>query len=581
MSSSNLTDHPGETTPLTGSNAASSGSSYKVHVKPESSRRLVTVCILMTELCERLTYYSINANLLIFLKNQLKYDNVTATVITYLFTGTCYLVPVIGGWVADSLSGRFNAIFGSGLIYTVGSIILPAVAFDYQGASSNSQLGLSLGEMQGFFLTGLFLVAIGTGGIKANVGPFGAQQLEDLGSDAVQSFFNWFYWFINLGSAVSFSIVAYIQQEISFFWGYLIPAVSLILANVIFFVAKNKYKAHDPGESVLATTVSIIKEGVQKKRHSPEVLDSYLDYAKYSNGGSYTTEAVEGVKMLGRVIPIFIAMIMYWTIYSQMQSTYLLQGTHMKLGFSDDDFKIPAASLNLFNVAIILILVPIMDRIVYPLLARVKIYPSQLVRIGIGMVLATLSVVVAGFVEVARRDELQVYGGIVQTISNVQYNASSISIFWQVPQFTLIGASEVFASISGLEFAYSQAPAVLQGLIMGMFLLTNGLGNYLGSALIAIVNAATVDDPWYPNDINQGHLEYFFWLLAGLMVLNTLVFVVLAWRYKPADTEMPTFGDYQKKYDLLPGDDYEPVKHNFQEEADLHHSKHATHSTDV
>ena len=133
--------------------------------------------------------------------------------------------------------------------------------------------------------------------------------------------------------------------------------------------------------------------------------------------------------------------------FLQMQSSFLLQGLNMDLRLGS--FEIPAASLSLIDAMIILLLIPFMDRIVYPLLQRYNITLTPLRRIGGGMVFATLSVIAAAVTEVYRRD--QVEGKLINDFGGKTYNASSMSVFCQVPQFLLIGTSEVFASISGMK----------------------------------------------------------------------------------------------------------------------------------
>ncbi|XP_071808235.1 solute carrier family 15 member 4-like [Asterias amurensis] len=491
----------------------------------------VVLCILCCELCERLTYYSIGGNLVLYCTNELKYTSADATTVAFIFTGTTYFVPVFGGWIADSVSGKFNAIFGAALIYCIGTTILPVISIDY--TQFGQTLGLTVGQKQGFFICGLTLIAIGTGGIKSNVGPFGAQQLDDLGEGAVKSFFNWFYWFINVGSAIAFSGVAYVQQEIGFDVGFAIPAVSIILAIVVLMIGRKWYRMRPPEGSVFNTVAKIIFQGLsQIRKPKPAGVTSYswLDRAKTSYGGHFSDVKVEEVKSLGRLIPIFLVLIFYWTVYFQMNTTYLLQGERMRLTYND--FTIPVAGLNLFNTLIILILVPFVDRYLYQYLAR-KGYPlSQLKRIGVGMVLAVVSMIVAASIEFARKADIQKNGYIQQEVGGKTFNASDLSVFAQIPQYTFIGASEVFASITSLEFAYSQAPVSMQGVIMGFCLLASGLGSYLGSLLVTVVNAITFGAEWIPNEINNGHLEYFFLLLAGIMFLNFLVFLLIAKQYR-------------------------------------------------
>ena len=130
-----------------------------------------------------------------------------------------------------------------------------------------------------------------------------------------------------------------------------------------------------------------------------------------------------------------------------MQTTFLIQATYMKLKL--ENFTVPAASLSIFDIVAVLALIPIMDHVVYPLLSYCGIRFTPLRRIGVGMLLAAASVVVAGVVEIKRRNTWHHGGHITQEVFDKNLTASSLSIFWQVPQFMLIGSSEVLTSITG------------------------------------------------------------------------------------------------------------------------------------
>ncbi|XP_038060271.1 solute carrier family 15 member 4-like [Patiria miniata] len=492
----------------------------------------VVLCILVLELCERLTYYSIAGNLVLYCTNELKFSSADATTVTFIFTGTSYFVPVVGGWIADSVSGKYNAIFGAGLIYCIGTTMLPIISIDF--TQYGPHLGLTVGQKRGFFLFSLAVIAIGTGGIKSNVGPFGAQQLDDLGEGPVKSFFNWFYWFINVGSAVSFSAVVYVQQEIGFDVGYAIPAASIVVAIIMLLIGRKWYRMRPPEGSVFTTVAKIIWQAlsrIRKPNARKDQMTSWLDRAKHSFGGHFPDLKVDEVRSLGRIIPVFIVIIFYWTVYFQMSTTYLLQGERMRLVYSG--FTIPVAALNLFDVAIILVMIPVVDRIFYPFMARIGYPLTKLKRIGIGMALAVFSMILAAGVEFGRKANIKEYGYFQQEVAGKAFNASDLSVFAQVPQYTFIGASEVFTSITGLEFAYSQSPKAMQGVVMGLFLLTSGLGSYIGSLLVTIVNAITssAGGAWIPNEINKGHLEYFFLLLALIMAIDFGCFLLIARGY--------------------------------------------------
>ena len=168
-----------------------------------------------------------------------------------------------------------------------------------------------------YFACALLMIAFGTGGIKANVSPFGADQVEQDGPRAVQAFFNWFYWFINIGSLLAFTVVVWVQQNYSAFYGYTITAGTMLLAVIAFVTGRNKYLTKPPSGSQLTDTGKIICNAVRNHRASNGKM--WLNKAKSCFGGKYTEAQVEDVKALLRVIPVFILFIVYWTIYSQVK----------------------------------------------------------------------------------------------------------------------------------------------------------------------------------------------------------------------------------------------------------------------
>ena len=148
----------------------------------------------------------------------------------------------------------------------------------------------------------------------------GADQLQDEGEEMVRKFFDWFYWFIQVGSLLAYTVVAYVQQEVSFFYGYLIASVSIVFATILLVIGRKHYILHPPQGNYLADTLRIIGGGLRDKlccKKDPS-LTHWLDGAKDSLGGKYSQEMVEGVKSVVRLLPIFLAFIFYWTIYGQV-----------------------------------------------------------------------------------------------------------------------------------------------------------------------------------------------------------------------------------------------------------------------
>lgn len=287
------------------------------------------VCILVTELCERLTFYGINGNLVLFATDdkQLDLTPSEASILSYIFQGTCFSLPVLAGWLADSVAGRFTVIFFSALVYLVGAALLPLGSISEHSHVSWALSSLTLNPTfkKAVYMSGLFLVAFGTGGIKANVSPFGADQVANRGPGAIQTFFIWFYWFINIGAFLAFTFVVYVQQDVSYFYGYLIPACSIIISLLIFLAGKSSYQIRNPTGSVLSTTLKIATEALRKARRpalSGAFVHHWLDRAKVTFGGSYSSWEVEDVKKVFRLVPIFGTFVLYWTVYAQVIIQY-------------------------------------------------------------------------------------------------------------------------------------------------------------------------------------------------------------------------------------------------------------------
>jgi len=249
--------------------------------------------------------------------------------------------------------------------------------------------------------------------------------------------------------------------------------------------------------------------------------------------GHYTPQQVEEVKMVLRLMPIFFTTMLYWTIYTQMGSFFVQQGNLMDrtIRRNGDSFRIPSASMSLFNTLSIIVLIPVYDKLVEPLIARFWTKITLLQRIGWGMLLSILSMWAAALVERWRLNLVQ--GCRIQDIplSDPQCN---LNIFWQAPQYLIVGASEVLASIGQLEFFYDQAPDVMRSCSMALQLLSTAIGSYLSGGLVGLVQAsspALAGRQWLPRDLNDGRLDLFFYFLAIIMVANMFVYVVVAVNY--------------------------------------------------
>ncbi|BBN13587.1 MFS transporter, POT/PTR family, peptide/nitrate/nicotianamine transporter [Marchantia polymorpha subsp. ruderalis] len=542
--------------------------------------------ILGNEGCERLAYYGIGTNLVTYLTTVLHQGTAKAATNVTNWSGTCYITPLIGGFLADAYWGRYWTIAVFSFIYFLGMVLLTlsaaVPALKPPRCNANELCSpASTGQLAVFYLS-LYLVALGTGGIKPCVSSFGADQFDDNHDQErarKTSFFNWFYFSINVGALISASALVYIQEHVGWGWGFGVPAVAMGIAIGSFFLGTPLYRHQKPGGSPLTRITQVVvaafrkaqvrvpadphdlhelhdKEsaitGSRKIRHTKEF--TFLDKAatpgindlQTIKGQSFlsswrlvTVTQVEEVKIMLRMAPIWAATIVFSTVYAQMSTLFVLQGQRMNANIGS--FKIPAASLSIFDTLSVLFWVPVYDRLLVPFVRRYSEHVrgfTQLQRMGIGLFISICSMVAAAVVEIERLKIAKEKGLLDQT-----EGAVPMSIFWQVPQYFLIGASEVFTFIGQLEYFYDQAPDAMRGLSSAFSLTTVALGNYLSSLLVTIVTSITRkggSDGWIPDNLNRGHIDYFFWLLAVLSFLNLLFYMVCAhfYRYKRVIAEV-------------------------------------------
>ncbi|XP_028779958.1 protein NRT1/ PTR FAMILY 8.1-like [Neltuma alba] len=528
--------------------------------------------ILGNECCERLAYYGMSTNLVLYFKKRLHEHSATASKNVSDWSGTCYITPLIGAFLADAYLGRYWTIASFSIIYVIGMTLLtlsasvPGIKPTCHGEDNCH----ATDAQSAVCFVALYLIALGTGGIKPCVSSYGADQFDD--ADEVEkehksSFFNWFYFSINIGALIASSLLVWVQDNVGWGWGFGIPAVTMAIAVVSFFSGTRLYRNQKPGGSPLTRICQVIAASIRKyKVQVPEDKSLLYEIADtesviqgsrkldHSKGLSFfdkaavpeqsdsvkspanpwrlcTVTQVEELKAIIRLLPVWATGIIFATVYGQMSTLFVLQGATMDPHFGKSSFKIPPASLSIFDTISVIFWVPVYDQIIVPVARKFTGHKSgitQLQRMGIGLFISIFSMLSAGVLELVRLR-------MVRRHNYYELNQIPLSIFWQVPQYFIIGCAEVFTFIGQLEFFYEQAPDAMRSLCSALSLLTVALGQYLSSLLVTIVtNISTKNGSpgWIPDNLNYGHIDYFFWLLAVLSVLNLVAFLLVARLYK-------------------------------------------------
>ncbi|KAI9116100.1 hypothetical protein K1719_013030 [Acacia pycnantha] len=525
--------------------------------------------ILGNECCERLAYYGMSTNLVNYLEMQFGQSNVTAANNVTTWSGTCYITPLLGAFLADAYLGRYWTIASFSIIYVIGMglLTLSAIVPGLKPKCDASGCHPTSAQTAVCFIA-LYLIALGTGGIKPCVSSFGADQFDESDEQEEKkksSFFSWFYFSINVGALIASTVLVYIQMKVGWDWGFGIPAVTMVLAIVFFFAGSRLYRLQLPGGSPITRICQVIVASCRKFRvkgpadksllyetQDPEsnIKGSrkleYTDDIKCLDKAAVETEddrmgspnpwklctvtQVQELKAMIHLLPVWALLIIFSTVYSQMTTMFVLQGNTMDPHIGPN-FEIPAASLSAFDTLSVMFWVPVYEHFLVPLARRFTGHKrgfTQLQRMAIGLVISIFSMIAAGILEVARLD-------MVRRNNYYDLKYLPMSIFWQVPQYCLVGCAEVFVNIAQIEFFYSEAPDAMRSLCSALALTTNAAGSYLSTFLVTIVTKVTTKNGnlgWIPDNMNRGHLDYFFWLLAILNLLDFFVFLWVAKRYQ-------------------------------------------------
>ncbi|GMI90553.1 hypothetical protein like AT1G22540 [Hibiscus trionum] len=498
--------------------------------------------IIAVEIAERFAYYGISSNLITYLTGPLGQSTAAAAAQVNAWSGAASLLPLLGAFVADSFLGRFRTIIIASLLYVLGLGLLTL------SAALPSHRFQSI-----LFFFSLYLVAFGQGGHKPCVQAFGADQFDGQAKEeckAQSSFFNWWYFGISAGTFVTFWVLTYIQDNLSWVLGFGIPAFLMVVGLLVFLLGTTTYRYSIRGDEespfvrigrvfVLAvnnrTTVSSAIAADEEARGTlPTESSKQFKFlikpllapdGLKEQGKVCSIGEVEEAKTVIRLAPIWAASLFYAIFCAQTTTFFTKQGATMDRSITTG-FQIPAASLLSFISLTVMIFIPIYDRIFVPLARSLTGKPAgitMLQRIGTGMLLSALSMLTAALVEMRRLKTAQECGLVDKPNVTVP-----MSVWWLVPQYILSGLSDVFAMVGLQEFFYHQVPKELRSVGLALYLSIFGVGSYLSSFLISAIENITGGDgrdSWFANNLNRAHLDYFYWLLAALSANGLVIFL--------------------------------------------------------
>ena len=240
---------------------------------------------------------------------------------------------------------------------------------------------------------------------------------------------------------------------------------------------------------------------------------------------------VEEAKAVLRLVPIWATTLVYAVVFAQAPTFFTKQGATLDRNIFPG-FDIPAASLQTLTTLGIVLFSPIYDRLFVPVARAITGKPSgitMLQRIGSGIFISIFTAVFAAIVEMKRLKTAQESGLVDEPKAILP-----MSVWWLIPQYFLLGVADVFTMVGLQEFFYDQVPNELRSMGLALYLSIFGVGSFLSGFLISVIEDVTGKDghgSWFADNLNKAHLDYFYWLLAGLSVFGLTLFICFARSY--------------------------------------------------
>ncbi|KAF7715922.1 Proton-dependent oligopeptide transporter family protein [Penicillium ucsense] len=452
--------------------------------------------VAIVELCERFTYYGMSGLFQNYVFRPLRNPDGTtpadpgalgmghqgATGLVTFFQFWCYITPIIGAIVADQYLGKYKTIVLFCGVYLVGLLILVLTS-----------LPTSLEHGAGLpgFIVSILIVGLGTGGIKSNVAPLIADQykrkkmalktIEKTGERVVidpaltiQRIYMIFYGCINLGS-LSLLATPYMEKYTGFWSAYLLCLCMFAMGTAVLLLGRKFYVVRPPQGSIITDAFKALWIMVKNRNmDAPKPSWQAEHHAGAQVSLPWDDHFIDELKRALVACRVFAFYPIYWVVYGQFSGNFVTQAAQM------NGHGIPNDLMQNFDPISIIVFIPILETAIYPVMRRLKIPFRPITRIALGFAVAALAMMYAAIVQHLIYSAGPCYG---KPLCAAGPQGNDVHIAIQTPAYVFIGISEIFASVSGLEYAYTKAPPSMKSFVQSMYLLTNAFGSAIAEAL--------------------------------------------------------------------------------------------------
>ncbi len=445
--------------------------------------------IIVNEIAERFSFYGLRSIMVTYMAvaffNPALNPSLTAEAdaraneMSHLFVTLAYFMPLVGAIMADWFFGKYRVILFVSIVYTLGHFILSVSESNYR-----------------LFSLGLIVIACCAGGIKSCVSANVGDQFDKSNEHLLSKVYGWFYMSINLGGTLAPLFIPVLMKNFGPGVAFGVPGILMALATITFWLGRKKYKRVPPAginreNFFTISTYALLK--LFSRKPGQKVWEAVAE--------KYSAKSIDGIKAVYRVLAVFAFTPIFWALWDQNLSEWVLQATRLDLTLVGD-FKILPEQVNFINPLFLIILIPVFTYGLFPFLEKRGLKITPLRKIGAGLVVIGLC-----FVIIALLQERVDAGG-------------KPSVWWQVLAYILLASSEILVSVTCLEYAYTHAPKSMKSTMSALYL----LGISMGNLLVSVVNNSIVNKGFF----SQFTGAKYYWLFLAILSVFIVLFMLVA-----------------------------------------------------
>ncbi|KAJ4974092.1 hypothetical protein NE237_007266 [Protea cynaroides] len=524
------------------------------------------------ETFEKLASMSVIANITVYLRTKYHLDGILLVNVVTIWFGTSNFAPLAGAFISDAYLGRFRTLLFASFASLLGMGVMTLTAAVPELRPPTCYKGSDCLQPEKWQLavlfSGLGLLSIGAGGIRPCNIAFGVDQFDpttEKGRRDVESFFDWYYLTFTIVLVIVFTVVVYIQSNISWVVGLAMPTAFIALSIIVFLLGTHIYNYIKPRGSVF-TDLAKVTVAASRKRHvtpeqirehklyDPEESDPLVVKLPHTDGllcldkaaviidpseldhecvaknvwRLCSVQQVEQLKCFLRIIPVWGSGITCFTVMDQQSTFGVLQAMQMDRHITNS-FEVPPGLMGVAPMITLSLWIIIYERLVIPTASkfgRSEVRISMRTKMVIGIVMSILCMLVSGTVEHRRRD---------LALKDHNSYVAPMSFAWLVPQLMLSGLTEAFMAIPMMEFLTMKLPESMRTIAGSIFFLGIAFANYISTSVVNTVQYVTKRDggeAWLGgHDLNNNRLDYYYYIIALLGVINFIYFIAFAGRH--------------------------------------------------